>query len=99
MPNSSEDVLLQPIWWYPRCELQSLLLCAVRLRVLEGEAAGALVEMVISAGHGLVAGEHDAVQGKCGKDGAAKTTEDVAHLAGPAVAAVAVEAGDGMVDG
>lgn len=54
-----------------RTSLQSLLLGPVRLRVLERKPASALVKLVISTRHGLVAREHDAVHPKRRKYGAA----------------------------
>lgn len=82
-----------------RQSLQGLLLGAIRLGVCEGEPARALVEVVVAADHGLVASEHDAVQPEAGKDGAADAAEQVARLAGPGVAAVAVECGGGVMEG
>ena len=78
--------------------LQRLLLSAVRLRVLEGEPAGALVELVVAARHGRVAGEEDAVEGEGGHDAGAGGAEEEAGGEGGRVAGVAVEGGRGVVE-
>jgi hypothetical protein len=78
--------------------LQGLLLGPVGLGVLEGKAAGALVEAVVLADHGRVAGEHDTIEAEDGERGAPDAAEHVARLAGPAVAGPAVEGAGGVVE-
>lgn len=54
--------------------LQCLLLGSIRLLVLEGESARALIELMILANPGLVASKHYAVQSKDRKGSASKTS-------------------------
>jgi hypothetical protein len=75
-----------------------LLLGPIRLSVLERKATGALVKLVKTTNHGLVAREHDAVQSKGREDAAADAAKHVARLTGPRVSTVAVES-DGRVVG
>ena len=52
---------------------------------------------MVSARHSLVAGEEDAVQRKGSHDAAARAAQQEPRLTRPGVAAVAVEAGRGVV--